>query len=189
VYFVLLAAAVAILAGVVAVAMGWGGELAISRRDLPVIPPRLRTASDVARLRLPLGLFGYQAESADEVLQVLAGRLAERDAEIARLREEVQWLGTQRNGSAGGAVPPALAGPAVAVQPEAESPGTESPGTESPGTESPETEPPDTEQSGTVSPIPESSRPESSLTQSADTGDGEVLSARGPAGGQSSAPI
>jgi len=184
VYFVLLAAAVAILAGVVAVAMGWGGELAISRRDLPVIPPRLRTASDVARLRLPLGLFGYQAESADEVLQVLAGRLAERDAEIARLREEVQWLGTQRNGSAGGAVPPALAGPAVAVQPEAESPGTESP-----GTESPETEPPDTEQSGTVSPIPESSRPESSLTQSADTGDGEVLSARGPAGGQSSAPI
>ena len=104
-YFVLLAAAVAILAGVVAVAMGWGGELAISRRDLAVLAPRIRTASDVARLRLPLGLFGYQTESADEVLHVLAARLDERDAEIARLREEVQRLG-------------------------AESPGTESAGTE-----------------------------------------------------------
>ena len=105
-YLVLLAAAVAILAGVVAVAMGGGGELAISRRDLPVIPPRIRTASDLARLRLPLGLFGYQTDSADEVLQVLASHLAERDAEIARLRQEVQWLGAQRNGSASATMPP-----------------------------------------------------------------------------------
>jgi hypothetical protein len=136
VYLVLLTAAVAILAGVVAVAMGWGGELAMSRRDLPAIPPRIRTASDVARLRLPLGLFGYQAESADEAIQILAGRLAERDAEIARLREEMQWLGAQRNGGASGAVPPATAEPVIAAQPQAEPPGTELSGTELSGTES-----------------------------------------------------
>jgi hypothetical protein len=168
VYFVLLAAAVAILAGVVAVAMGWGGELTISRRDLPVIPPRIRTASDLARLRLPLGLFGYQAESADEILQALAGRLAERDAEIARLREEVQWLGAQRNGSAGGSVP------AVAAAPEAESAITESAIAESAGIESAGIEPAGIEPAG---------------IESADAGDDEVLSARGPAGGQPSPSI
>jgi uncharacterized small protein (DUF1192 family) len=135
VYFVLLAAALAILAGVVAVAMGSGGELTITRRDLPVIPPRIRSASDVARLRLPLGLFGYQAESADEVLIVLAGRLAEQDAQIARLRDEVYRLGAQRT-----------SGSADTELPDAELPDAESTGTESP------------------------------------------LSARGPAGGQPSAP-
>ena len=155
-YFVLLAAAVAILAGVVAVAMGSGGELAISRRDLPVIPPRLRTASDVARLRLPLSLFGYQPESADQVLDVLAGRLAEQDAEIARLREEVHGLGAQRTRGASGAMPLDPAEPAVALRPDAESPDVESPDDESPDDESP--------------------------------GTGSPLSARGPAGGQPSAP-
>ena len=125
-YFVLLAAAVAILAGVVAVAMGGGGELAISRRDLPVTPPRIRTASDVARLRLPLGLFGYQADSADEVLQLLAGQLAERDAEIARLRQEVQRLGAQRTSEAPASGPPSTGSPV------SESPSTGSAGAGSP---------------------------------------------------------
>ncbi len=204
-YFVLLAAAVAILTGVVAVAMGWGGELAITRRDLPVIPPRIRTASDVARLRLPLGLFGYQAESADEVLQVLAGRLAERDAEIARLRAEVQWLGAQLSGGASGT------GPTVAAWPEAQVPGAEFPGAEAlefPGAGALETEllaaesaEPDSSsgtESGAGSPIgesarpesarPESARPESARPESARVGDGKVLSVRGPAGGQPSPP-
>ena len=207
-YFVLLAAAVAILTGVVAVAMGWGGELAITRRDLPVIPPRIRTASDVARLRLPLGLFGYQAESADEVLQVLAGRLAERDAEIARLRAEVQWLGAQLSGGASGT------GPTVAAWPEAQVPGAEFPGAEAlefpgpdfpgaealefPGAGALETEllaaesaEPDSSsgtESGAGSPIGESARPESARPESARVGDGKVLSVRGPAGGQPSPP-
>jgi hypothetical protein len=161
VYFVLLAAAVGILAGVVAVAMGSGGELGISRRDLPVIPPRIRTASDVARLRLPLGLFGYQAESADQVLDLLAGRLAEQDAEITRLREKVQGLGAQRASGAGGAMPLDQAGPAVAAPPDAAPPDAAPPDAESPYAQSP-----DAESAGTGSP----------------------LSARGPAGGQPSAP-
>jgi hypothetical protein len=183
VYLVLLAAAVAILAGVVAVAMGAGGELGISRRDLPVIPPRIRTASDLARLRLPLGLFGYQTESADEVLQVVAGHLAERDAEIARLRQEVQWLGAQRNGSAN------AAGPAIAAQPEAESPdaeGPEWPDAEWPGAESSSRQSPATELPATELPVTESPGREPPAADSHDIE--SPLSASGPTGGQPSAP-
>lgn len=100
VYFVLLAAAVAILTGVVAVAMGWGGELAASRRDRPEVPVRARTAADVAMLRLPLGPFGYQQEATDAALHAIAGLVARRDAEISDLRDEVRRLRAQLAGAA-----------------------------------------------------------------------------------------
>lgn len=96
-YFVLLASALAILAGVVAVAMGRGGEMARSERDLPVRPPRIRSASDVARLRLPIGLLGYSEQATDEALDAAARLIAEQEAEIARLREEVWRLRPERN--------------------------------------------------------------------------------------------
>jgi hypothetical protein len=95
VYFVLLAAAIAILVGVVAVAMGRGGEIARSERDLPGRPPRIRSATDVARLRLPVGLLGYQEQATDEALDAAARLIAEQEDEIARLREEVWRLQTQ----------------------------------------------------------------------------------------------
>jgi hypothetical protein len=97
VYFVLLASALAILAGVVAVAKGRGGEIARSERDLPVLPPRIRSARDVARLRLPIGLLGYQEHATDDALDAAARLIAEQEAEIARLREEVWRLRPQRN--------------------------------------------------------------------------------------------
>lgn len=89
VYLVLLLSAVAILGGVVVVAMGEGGELALGRRDLPPLSARLATADDVAVLRLPISLLGYQEQSTADALRLLAIRLEERDAEIARLRAEV----------------------------------------------------------------------------------------------------
>ena len=95
-YFVLLAAALAILAGVVVVAMGRGGEIAPSRRDVPVRPPRIRTAADVAMLRLPLGVFGYAELATDEALDAAARLIAEQDAEIARLRHELWRMRAQR---------------------------------------------------------------------------------------------
>jgi hypothetical protein len=116
VYFVLLAAALAILVGVVAVAMGRGGEIAASQRDLPVLSPRIRSARDIARLRLPVGLFGYQDQATNEALEAAARLIAEQEAEIARLREEVWRLrsapheGTQADGSANGAEADAAAG-------------------------------------------------------------------------------
>jgi hypothetical protein len=90
VYLVLLAAAAAILTGVVAVAMGWGGELAGWSRDLPAFPLRPSTASDIATLRLPANLFGYQVKATDEVLNAISLLVAGRDAEIARLRDELR---------------------------------------------------------------------------------------------------
>lgn len=92
VYFVLLAAAIAILAGVVVVAMGRGGEIAQSHRDAPMRPPRIRTAADLAMLRLPVGLFGYQEEATDAALDAAARLIAEQQAEIARLRAEAWRL-------------------------------------------------------------------------------------------------
>lgn len=94
-YFVLLAIAIAILVGVVVVAMGRGGDMVRFHRDLPLVAPRIGTAADIATLRLPLGLFGYQEQAADAALDAAARLLAERDAEITRLREEL-WRLTVR---------------------------------------------------------------------------------------------
>lgn len=93
-FLVLLTAAAAILGGVVAVVMGRGGEIAWFARDLPAVRFRLRTPSDVAMLRLPTGLFGFQEHATGEALREIAQLLAERDAEIARLRDDVRQLGT-----------------------------------------------------------------------------------------------
>src|SRR5215472_16499070 len=100
VYFALLTAAIAILASVVVVAMGRGGEIARFDRDLPMTPPRVRDASDLALLQLPIGLFGYQEQATREALDAAARLLAEQNAEIGRLREEVARLsaGAARQG-------------------------------------------------------------------------------------------
>jgi hypothetical protein len=100
VYFMLLAAAIAILVGVVVVAMGGGGEIARFHRDVPLVPPQISRAAEIRELRLPLGLFGYEAESADAALAAAARLLTEQDAEITRLRAEVWRLTAQPNGDA-----------------------------------------------------------------------------------------
>jgi hypothetical protein len=100
VYFVLLAAAVAILAGVVVVAMGRGGEMAQCHRDAPMRPPRIRTAADLAMLRLPVGLFGYQEEATNAALDAATRLIAEQQAEIARLRADAWRLRPQRDADA-----------------------------------------------------------------------------------------
>jgi len=99
VYFVLLAAAIAILAGVVVIAMGRGGEMVRAYRDLPMGPPVIRSATDVAMLRLPIAPFGYHEQVADAALDAVAAVLAERDTEIAGLREELRWLRAERQES------------------------------------------------------------------------------------------
>jgi hypothetical protein len=109
---VLLLAAAAILVGVVAVAMGGGGELALFRRDLPPLRFRLRSPEDVATLRLPLAPLGYQEQAAREAFRAIARLLDERDAEIARLRDEVMRLRS-------GAVAPGDSAPAGGISPAA----------------------------------------------------------------------
>ena len=120
VYLVLLLAAAAILGGVVVVAMGRGGEIAAFRRDRPVELPAIRTPADIASLRLPIGLFGYQVRATADALTAIANLLADRDYEIATLRGELwrlgpgraEWAGDQDRPADGGDRPELTAGPA-----------------------------------------------------------------------------
>jgi hypothetical protein len=93
VYLVILLAAGAILSGVVVVAMGRGGEMALFDRDLPLRITRLETPGEVATMELPFGLMGYQARATGHALVEVANLLARRDAEIAALRRELWRLG------------------------------------------------------------------------------------------------
>jgi hypothetical protein len=86
----LLLAGVVILAGVVAVAMGRGGEMTEFATDS--LPPTLDgvvTAADVAMLRPPSSLWGYNVPATDEALHRIAQALTERDVEIAVLRQQL----------------------------------------------------------------------------------------------------
>jgi hypothetical protein len=89
----LLLAGVVILAGVVSVAMGHGGEMAEFATDS--LPPSLDdmvTAADVAMLRPPSALWGYNAQVTDEALSRIAQVITERDVEIAVLRQQLAEL-------------------------------------------------------------------------------------------------
>jgi len=81
----LLIVAAAIVGSAVAVARGRGGEMAMFPRATPAALA-LRTPRDVIALRLPLAFIGYQPEATAAVLNQVARLLAERDAEITRLR-------------------------------------------------------------------------------------------------------
>jgi hypothetical protein len=107
----LLLAGAVILAGVVAVAMGHGGEMAEFPSDY--IPPTLGdllTAADVAMLRPPSALWGYNTQVTDEALSRIAQIVTERDVEIAVLRQQLAEL---RSGP-GGARPASASRPAPA---------------------------------------------------------------------------
>ncbi len=86
----LLLAGVIILAGVVSVAMGRGGEMAEFAMDYP--PPDVVTAADVSMLRPPSSLWGYNAQLTDEALSQIAQVISERDVEIAVLRQQLAEL-------------------------------------------------------------------------------------------------
>jgi hypothetical protein len=84
-------AAAVILGGIIVVAMGRGGELALSR---PKLPGRLdfQSSSDVAEYRPPAALIGYSAVATEHALALIARTIAERDAEIDWLRRRLAEL-------------------------------------------------------------------------------------------------
>jgi hypothetical protein len=86
----LLLAAAVILAGVVSVAMGHGGEMAEFAMDY--YPPDLVNAADMAQLRPPSALWGYNVQVSDEALNRIAQVITERDVEIAVLRQQLAEL-------------------------------------------------------------------------------------------------
>src|ERR1035438_1563503 len=86
----LILASVVILVGVVAVAIGRGGELAEFAGDYPPFDTDdLLTAADVALLRPPSALWGYSAAATDQALGRVAQVVTERDVEIAALRKQL----------------------------------------------------------------------------------------------------
>ena len=89
---VLLIVAVAILCGVVVVAMGRGGELARPVADVRPLDGEIVTAADVALLRPPAALWGYDMRATDEALNMVARTVTERDVEIAILRRQIAEL-------------------------------------------------------------------------------------------------
>ena len=125
----LLLAGAVILAGVVAVAMGHGGEMAEFPSDY--VPPTLGdllTATDVVMLRPPAALWGYNTQVTDEALSRIAQIVTERDVEIAVLRQQLACArsGTRPARPAGGATlasailaepEPAMAAESVAPEP------------------------------------------------------------------------
>jgi hypothetical protein len=92
----LLLAAVVIVAGVVSVAMGHGGEMAEFAMDY--LPPDLVNAADVGLLRPPSALWGYNVQVTDEALNRIAQVITERDVEIAVLRQQLAELRSAAGG-------------------------------------------------------------------------------------------
>jgi hypothetical protein len=89
---VMLVAAVAVLAGIIAVAVGRGGELAFFQADYAPLKLGEIAATDVVLFRPPMALWGYSVQATDEALNRIAEALTERDIEITALRQQVANL-------------------------------------------------------------------------------------------------
>ena len=60
--------------------------------DTPPLRVDELTAADVALLRPPLALWGYNVSATEEALGVIARSVTERDVEIATLRRQLAEL-------------------------------------------------------------------------------------------------
>jgi hypothetical protein len=98
-------ALVAILAAIVFVAIGRGGEMAQFPNDYA--PPEFGAlaATDVALLKPPTALWGYHMQATDEALNRIALAISDRDVRIASLERQLADL------RAGAAVPGAVRQP------------------------------------------------------------------------------
>ena len=93
---ILFLAAAAILACVVLAALGRAGEMAAFPSDSPPLRLDDLTAADVALLRPPLALWGYNVSATEEALGGIARSVSARDVEIASLRRELDELRARR---------------------------------------------------------------------------------------------
>lgn len=87
-----LAIAVVILGGVLLAAVGRADAMAPFPSDSPPMELRDVSAAEIAMLRPPLSLWGYNVQLTDEVLQQIAQAVSARDVEIATLRRRLEEL-------------------------------------------------------------------------------------------------
>ena len=84
--------AAAILVGVVLAALGRVGEMATFAGDTAPIELDEVSATDVALLRPPMSLWGYNVQATEDALRVIARSVTARDVQIATLRRELADL-------------------------------------------------------------------------------------------------
>jgi hypothetical protein len=84
---------IAILVGVFLVAIGMGGELAYEQADHAPLDLGPVSPTDVALLRPPTALWGYNMQVTDEALDAIARTLRDRDIQIAYLQRQLADLG------------------------------------------------------------------------------------------------
>ena len=100
--------AVVILVGVFWVATGRGGELAYEYPDYAPLDLGPVSATDVALLRPPTALWGYNVQVTDEALERIAQAVRDRDVTIAFLQQRLADLTAQTTATP--VLPPAAAG-------------------------------------------------------------------------------
>jgi hypothetical protein len=123
---VLLVAAAAILGGVVLAALGRAGQMATFAGDTAPLELDEVSAADVALLRPPMSLWGYNAQATEEALRVIARSVTARDVEIATLRRELADLHDRQDGARATGVgdrPAAPAGPPAGQPRRGDAPG------------------------------------------------------------------
>jgi hypothetical protein len=86
-----------VLVGIFFAATGRGGELAYEHADHAPLDLGPVSAADIALLRPPTAMWGYNMQVTDAALDQIARAMRERDVTIAYLQE--QLAGYQRNGS------------------------------------------------------------------------------------------
>ena len=89
---VLVIAFIAVVAIVIVVATGRGGELSAERGDYAPLDIGPVSATDVALLRPPTGVWGYSMQATDEALEQIAEAIRERDVRIVALEQLVTDL-------------------------------------------------------------------------------------------------
>jgi len=102
--------AVVILVGVFWAATGRGGELAYEHPDYAPLDLGPVSATDVALLRPPTALWGYNMQVTDEALEAIAQAVRDRDVMIAFLQRRLADLTAQTAASpvVSPAAPPVL---------------------------------------------------------------------------------
>jgi hypothetical protein len=88
----MLLAIIVVLAVVVFLAMGRGGELSAERNDYAPLDLGPVSATDVALLRPPTGAWGYNMQATDEAMDQIAESIRERDVRIVALEQLVTDL-------------------------------------------------------------------------------------------------
>jgi len=85
-------AIIVVLVAVVFVAAGRGGGLSVEHNDYVPLDLGPVSATDVALLRPPTGLWGYNMQATDEALDQIAESIRERDVRIVALEQLVTDL-------------------------------------------------------------------------------------------------